>query len=229
MWLGKEKNMATKVVKSNKEKVREMTILAMFIAIIVVMAFVPFLGFITIGVVSYTIIPIPVIIGGILLGRKNGMILGLAFGVVSMIRGAMSANFDFLFVFPWVSVLPRFLFGLFVYDIYQFFKKLIKVQIVALVVSFFVLSMLHSILVLPMLLTTFPLVLANANYQSIVGTDVLGLIQGTTTLSAGLKLILGVLVSNSLIEALLAASIGAIVCDRLMVYLKWNKPKKVSE
>ncbi len=223
-WKGKK---MTKAVKSNKERVREMTILAMFIAIIVVMAFVPFLGFITIGAVSATIIPIPVMIGGVILGRKNGIILGLTFGVVSLIRGAMSANFDFLFVFPWVSVLPRFLFGLLIYDTYRFFKKLLKIQILSLVVSFFVLSMLHSLLVLPMLLTTFPIVMGNASLQTIVGES-LSLIQGTTTLSAAFSLILAVLVSNSLIEALLAATIGAIVCDRLIVYLNINT-KKVSE
>lgn len=219
--------MATKVVKSNKQKVREMTILAMFIAIITVMAFVPFIGFIPIFGVSATIIPIPVMIGGVLLGRKNGIILGLAFGVVSMIRGAMSGGFDFLFVFPWVSVLPRFLFGLLIFDIYQFFKKILKKQILALIVSFFVLSLIHSLFVLPMLLSTFPIVLGNPSIQGIVGGDVLSLVQGTSTVGLALKLIFGILITNSLAEAFLAATVGAIVCDRLLKYM--NREEKYTE
>lgn len=215
-WKGKK--MKTKVIKSNKQKIREMTILAMFIAIIAIMGFIPNLGFITIGLISYTIIPIPVLIGGVLLGRKSAIWLGLAFGVVSMIRGATSAGFDYLFIFPWVSVLPRFIFGLVIYDIYRFFLKVIRIRFVALVVSFFILSMIHSLLVLPMLVTAFPIILGNANMGSIVGSEVLAFISDSSSLSASIKLIFGILISNSLIEALLAASIGSIIADRLIAF-----------
>lgn len=217
--------MATNTL-SNKQKIREMTILAMFIAIILVMAFVPFLGFITIGPVSATIIPIPVMIGGVLLGRKNGIILGLTFGVASLIRATYSANFDFLFIFPWVSVLPRFLFGLLIFDTYRFFKRILKIQILALIVSFFVLSLLHSLFVLPMMVSTFPIILGNASLAEIVGSSAMATIETTSTFSLAMKLILGILISNSIFEALLAATIGAIVCDRLMVYLKISSVKE---
>lgn len=214
--------MATKRVLTKRERIREMTIMAMFIAIIVIMAFVPWLGFIPIFGVSATIIHIPVLIGGVLLGRKNAIILGTTFGVVSMIRGAMSGGFDFIFVFPWVSVLPRFIFGLLIYDIYRLFSKVIKTRIFALGVSFFILSLIHSLLVLPMMVATFPMILGNANFTDIVGGDALGVIQSTDTFSLAMKLIWGVLSTNSIIEAGLAALIGGIVADRLIAYLKLN-------
>jgi len=214
-------------VFQNKKKVREMTLLAMFIAIIAVMAFVPYLGFITIGAISATIIPIPVLIGGVLLGRKDGIILGLTFGVVSLIRGAMSVNFDYLFIFPWVSVLPRFIFGLLIYDTYQIIKKIFRIQILSLVIAFFLLSMIHSLLVLPMLVTTFPIVLGSPSLQGIVGGDNVTFIQSIDSFRAVMGLIFGILISNSIVEALLAASIGAIVTDRLLVFL--NRKEKIEE
>lgn len=204
-----------------------MTLLAMFIAIIAVMAFVPYLGFITIGAISATIIPIPVLIGGVLLGRKGGIILGLTFGVVSLIRGAMSVNFDYLFIFPWVSVLPRFIFGLLIYDTYQIIKKIFRIQILSLVIAFFLLSMIHSLLVLPMLVTTFPIVLGSPSLQGIVGGDNVTFIQSIDSFRAVMGLIFGILISNSIVEALLAASIGAIVTDRLLVFL--NRKEKIEE
>ncbi|OQX93453.1 MAG: hypothetical protein B6I17_02545 [Tenericutes bacterium 4572_104] len=214
--------MATKNTLTKRERIRKMTVLAMFIAIIVIMAFVPWLGFIPVFGVSATIIHIPVLIGGILLGRKPAIILATIFGVVSLIRGAMSGGFDFIFIFPWVSILPRFLFGLAIYDVYRLFSKIIKQRIIAIAVSFFLLSLLHSILVLPMMVATFPMIISNANFSSIVGGDVLTLMKGTDTLGLALKLIWGVLITNGIIEAVLAAVIGGIVADRLFVYLKFN-------
>ncbi len=152
-----------KNVKSVKERTREMTILAMFIAIIAVLGLVPnglggSLGFIKITAnLEATIIHIPVLIGAALLGRKVGIYLGLAFGVVSLI-GAFIYSSPF-FVYPWVSVLPRIIFGLVIYDVVQFFQKLIKPRFLALGISFFLLSLIHTLLVLPMLWTSFAMVL----------------------------------------------------------------------
>jgi len=212
-----------KRVLSKKERIREMTILAMFIAIIVVMAFVPYIGFITIGPLSATIIHIPVLIGAVLLGRKGGVILGLTFGIASLIRGATSGGFDFVFIFPWVSVLPRFIFGLIIYDVYRFFKKIIKVRIVALAVSFAILTLIHSLMVLPMIVSTFPIIINNASLGDIVGGDALGTMTAIDTFSSAMQLIWSFLIAFSLIEILFAAVIGSVVADRLIQYLQVNK------
>lgn len=223
-WKGKF-NMSSKRVLTKKERIREMTILAMFIAIIVVMGFVPWVGFIPIFGLSATIIHIPVLIGAVVLGRRNGIILGLAFGIVSFIRGATSAGFDFVFIFPWVSILPRFIFGLIIYDVYRLISSVIRLRIVALVISFVLLSLIHSALVLPMLVSTFPIILGNASMSSIVGGDIVGFMEGTATFGPAMKWIWGVLITNSLAEALLAGVIGGIVADRLIKYLNINENK----
>ena len=101
-----------------------------FIAIIAVLGLVPnglggTIGFIKVGpTIEVTIVHIPVLIGATLLGRRNGIILGLAFGVISNIAAFVYASP--FFVYPWVAILPRFVFGLLIYGVLKFFVKIIK-------------------------------------------------------------------------------------------------------
>lgn len=65
--------------------------MAILAAIIILMSFTP-LGFLKIGIVDITFIPIPVAVGAILLGPAAGAILGLIFGICSVIQAlGMSA------------------------------------------------------------------------------------------------------------------------------------------
>ena len=70
--------------------VRSMTQVALFGAIIVLLAFTPFLGYIPLGFTRATIIHIPVIIGSLLMGPKKGAVLGLVFGATSFINNTMN-------------------------------------------------------------------------------------------------------------------------------------------
>lgn len=209
---------------SNKRRVREMTLLAMFIAIIVVMGFVPYLGYITIlGTSSVTLIHIPVLIGAVIMGRKGGMILGLAFGITSFLRALTSVGLDYIFIFPWVSILPRFLFGLIIYDVYRFFLKLFKGRLLALVFSFGLLTIVHTLMVLPLMISAFPLALNLPSVSSVVnsgGEGLLDFMRGTNSISAAMTIIIGVLLSNGIIEAGIAATVGSVVADRLIAILK---------
>lgn len=216
--------MNRKTVFGNKKKVREMTLLAMFIAIIIVMGFVPYLGYITIlGTSSVTLIHIPVLIGAVLMGRKGGIILGLTFGLTSFLRALTSVGLDYIFIFPWVSILPRFLFGLIIYDVYRFFYKLFKGRLLALVISFGLLTIIHTLMVLPLMISAFPLALNLPSVSSMVnsgGEGLLDFMRNTNSISAIMTIIIGVLVSNGIIEAGIAASVGAVVADRLIAILK---------
>ncbi|MDD4184587.1 MAG: ECF transporter S component [Candidatus Izemoplasmatales bacterium] len=205
-----------KKVRSNKERTREMTILAMFIAIIAVLGLVPngmggAIGFIKItSNMEATIIHIPVLIGAALLGRKIGIYLGLAFGVVSLIAAFIYSSP--LFYYPWVSVLPRIIFGLLIYDVVKFFMRVIKSRYLALAVSFFLLTVIHTLLVLPMLWTSFAMVF---------GFDSLGeaFIPYLTALNAS-----GVPITAP-VEAVLAAVVGATIVIRLIpLYGKDQQP-----
>lgn len=63
---------------------------AIFGAVICLMAFTPFLGYIPLGFTRATIIHIPVIIASILMGPKKGAALGLLFGLTSFINNTMN-------------------------------------------------------------------------------------------------------------------------------------------
>ena len=226
-WKGKIMEKRTNA-QSNREKIREWSILAMFIAIVIVMGMIPMLGYITISSVAFTIIPIPVIIGGILLGRKVGVILGLTFGITSLIRGSMNGGIDFLFILPWISILPRVIFGLLIYDIFRLYHRLIKKRILSLALGFFTASIIHTLLVLPMLATGFPLVFEMPSlYDGVLkatdGADQIAFLESTQSFSAIMKTIFGILTFNGVIEALIATVVGSILTDRLIAYLEHNQ------
>lgn len=65
------------------------------------------------GGISLTIMHIPVIIGAVLEGPIVGLVIGLIFGVFSMIQAAVAPNFptDVWFTNPLLSILPRLFIG----------------------------------------------------------------------------------------------------------------------
>ena len=202
--------MSNKKVLSKKEQIREMTILAMFIAIIAVLGLVPngiggTIGFIKIAPnLSATIIHIPVLIGAALLGRKTGIYLGLAFGIISNIAAFIYA--EALFQYPWVAILPRFVFGLLIYDVTLFFTKIIKNKYVGIGVSFAILTILHTVMTLAMAWTSFALI-SNMQLLSAFVPFITLLISVNVPIA-------------SLIESVGAGIIGAVVVVRLSKYLK---------
>lgn len=101
--------------------------LGIFSAIIIVLTFTP-LGMIPLGVVSATTVHIPVIIGAVVLGLKNGAILGGVLGISSLLRAWLMplTLLDPLFVNPLISVLPRIFIGVAAALVFSLFRKLIK-------------------------------------------------------------------------------------------------------
>ena len=65
------------------------------------------------GGVSITIMVVPVVIAAVMEGPVIGLIVGLIFGVTSLIQAAVAPKspLDPLFVYPWLSILPRLLIG----------------------------------------------------------------------------------------------------------------------
>jgi uncharacterized membrane protein len=95
----------------NRKRIVEITTTGLFIAIIVTMTFVPNLGYITINYLSITTLHIPVIIGSAILGPLGGFILGLTWGITSLIY-SLSRPEGVIFMNPLISVLPRVIVGL---------------------------------------------------------------------------------------------------------------------
>lgn len=137
---------------NTRGKTQTMVYYGMIIAIIILMSVVPFLGFIQIPPIAITLVHIPVIIGAMLFDWKAGVVFGLAFGlsslVVAMTRGAAT---DLLFINPLISVVPRVIFGALVYPIYKLFEKVQASEGLAIGLTAFVSSFVHSVLVLTMI------------------------------------------------------------------------------
>ncbi len=101
-----------------REKLRKMILAAIFIAMIILLAFTPMLGYIKIGPLSITTIGIPVVIGAIILGPYYGMLLGFVFGMTSFLQCFMGDAFGAALVgispvFTFITcIVPRVLVGL---------------------------------------------------------------------------------------------------------------------
>ncbi len=207
--------MSTKTM-TKKERTRDMTLLAMFIAIIAVLGLVPSgvpastIGFIKIAPnMEATIIHIPVLVGAALFGKRYGLYLGLAFGVISNIAAFIYS--PVFFVYPWVAILPRFLFGILIVPLVNVSLKYIKNKYLAVGVSFFVLTLIHAILTLTMLYTVFGWALKLPADQSTVPAFITFLV-----VNAGFPW-------TTLVEAAAAAVVGGVLVIRLAKYLKIEK------
>lgn len=126
----------------NKEKTFNLVLTALFLSIMILLASVPFLGFIPLGPINATTLHIPVIIASIVLGPKIGGFLGGCFGLISLIRSTIiitPMSFVFSpFIAPlgtdgagsWKALLvvfiPRILIGVVPYFVYLWSKKIFK-------------------------------------------------------------------------------------------------------
>lgn len=92
---------------------------SLLFALILLMSFTP-IGFLTIGPVSITLVQLPVLVGLLCEGLGVGMILGAAFGIVSLLRALAPAGIlDPFFLNPLVSILPRLLVPLLAWAAYR--------------------------------------------------------------------------------------------------------------
>lgn len=134
-----------------QSKSYRITIRAILMAFIFVQGMVPFLGFIPIGFISLTIIHITVIVAAITLGTKDGMFVGLVWGLTTMIRAwtMPTTPLDTLiFTNPLVSVLPRILVGLVAGFVFSFLYKKTKSTFLPTIVAATLGTLTNTILVL---------------------------------------------------------------------------------
>ncbi|KAB7668868.1 ECF transporter S component [Bacillus sp. B1-b2] len=98
-----------------QNKTYRLALLGMLTAIIIIQTFIPFLGYIPIGLLSITIIQITVIIAAIVLGPRDGAIIGGVWGMITFIRAftfPTSALAPIIFTNPLISVFPRVMIGI---------------------------------------------------------------------------------------------------------------------
>lgn len=113
------------VIKSRSNAYR-LSLLSLFIAIVLVQSVVPFFGYIPVGPFSLSIIQITVVVTAVVLGPKEGALVGFVWGLVNWIRAFVwptSPLAIYVLVNPLISVLPRVLVGVFAGIVYWQLKK----------------------------------------------------------------------------------------------------------
>lgn len=171
--------------------VRQIAIIGMLSAISIILGLSGF-GFIPLPTAKATIMQIPVIIGAILEGPVVGAMIGLIFGLFSIIQSLTAPTvLSFAFINPLVSVLPRVLIGITAYYAYKWTRS--KHEGVRIGVSAVVGSLTNTFGVLTMIY-----VLYAAQFAAARGID----------LDAAIQVIYGIALINGIPEAIIAAAIS---------------------
>ena len=196
----------------NKKKTKNLVLMSLFIAIEVVMSNTPFLGFIPVGAIKATTLHIPVIIAGIVLGRKQGAFVGLVFGLCSLLSNTIAPTVSSFIFSPFISgsffsaiiaIVPRALIGYIAGIVYEFLKK--KNEVMGIICGSFIGALTNTILVLAGIYIIF-----GAQYASLLNIDI-------NTL---LPYLLGVIATQGLIEALLGTVISLMASKVLLKLYK---------
>lgn len=200
-----------------KTQTRELVLVALFCAIILIMAFTPMIGYIPLGFTRATIIHIPVIIASIVLGPKKGAFLGFVFGLTSLINNTINptvTSFAFTPFFSlgnaepsWLSLIvcfvPRILVGVVPYYVRKITKKL--PDILSYSVAGLLGSLTNTVLVMNLIYLLF-----KESYAAAQGKAV-------EVLYAAIS---SVIVINGVPEAIVAAIITFAICKVLRKVVK---------
>lgn len=204
------------------KKTTKMVIAAAFSAIIIIMANVPFLGYIPLGVTRATIIHVPVIIGAIVLGPVYGVFLGFVFGVTSLVANTFNPTITSFVFSPFYSMgetegnllslvicfVPRMLIGPAAYGVYRLVKRAGNRSLVpALGAAGIVGSLTNTVLVMNMIYFFF-----GKSYAAAKGISLTQ--QGGTDALYGL--IMGVIGVNGVPEAIVAAILTAAIARAML-------------
>ena len=194
------------------KKTQYMTTMALFLAIEIILVVTP-LGYIPIGPLNATTMHIPVIIAGIMLGKKAGAELGFVFGLTSLIKatiqpgvtsfcfspfvtiGTMSGNYKSLLI----AFIPRILLG--------YLAGLTKKnhENIGVVVGALVGALTNTVLVLGGIYVFF-----GEAYAHAVGVSYSTLV----------TVLLGVVTTNGIIEAILGAVVALAAYKALKPMIK---------
>ncbi|HWR10141.1 ECF transporter S component [Sporomusa sp.] len=187
MGMGKTEALRT----TGRFGVRQIAIVGMLSAISIILGLSGY-GFIPLPTAKATIMQIPVIIGAILEGPAVGAMIGLLFGLFSIVQSLTAPNIlSFAFINPLVSVLPRVLIGITAYYAYKWTWA--KNEGVRIGVGALVGSLTNTFGVLTMIY-----VLYAAQFAEVRGID----------LAATAKVIYGIALVNGVPEAIIATAIS---------------------
>lgn len=200
-------------------KTVSMVQLALFGAIIFIMAFTPFVGYIPLGFTKATIIHVPVIIGSIILGPKKGAVLGFLFGLTSFINNTINPSLTSFVFTPFYSLgdangnflslvicfVPRILVGVVPHFVCKLLSKLN--EHLRYIIAGICGSLTNTLLVMNMIFLFF-----GESYGKVQGVAI----------DALYSVIVSVICINGIPEAIVAAIITAVVVKAIKTFRKGN-------
>lgn len=207
---------------TEKGKISDTVQLALFVAIIVLLAVTP-LGYLSLGVINATTVQIPVIIGGILFGWKKGAFLGGVFGVTSLLKNTFQPNITSFVFSPFVPVfgetagsalsiivcmVPRIMIGVVAALLFEMLRKRKATDIVSAAAAGFMGSLTNTVLVMGGIYLFFGRSYSAAQsmaYESLIGT------------------VMATITGIGITEAVISAVIAAAVTVPIISYLKKKK------
>ena len=199
------------------KKTQYMTSMALFLAIEIILVVTP-LGYIPIGPLNATTMHIPVIIAGIVLGKKAGAQLGFVFGLTSLIKATIQPGITSFCFSPFVTIgtmsgnyksiliafVPRILLGYFAGLIFEILKKK-NHDYLGVIVGALIGAITNTVLVLTGIYLFF-----GEAYASAVGVSYSMLV----------TVLLGVVSTNGILEAILGAVVSLAIYKALKPILK---------
>ncbi|MBQ9047228.1 MAG: ECF transporter S component [Solobacterium sp.] len=197
----------------NQKKIRQLTVAAFFVAVELVLTLTP-IGYIPIGPINATTMHIPVILAGILIGRRWGAMLGGVFGLTSLAKATFSPGVTSFVFSPFITVggvhgnfwslfivlVPRILLGFLSGVLYDVLRKFIKAETLCVSVSAAVNTLLHTLMVMGSIWLFFGQPYASA--MGMTMTEVAAFIMGIITTNGIMEMIVAAVIEPVLVKAL---------------------------
>ena len=190
-------------MNTQKNKTYRIAILGILSAFIIIQTFVPFLGNIPIPPLNPTIIHITVIVAAFVLSTKDGMLVGLVWGLARMVKAYTlpASPLDLLlWTNPVIAVVPRVMVGLVAGLVFHAFLKR-KQEKVVMVTAAVLGSLTNTVLVLGFIALFY-----GNEYATALNVDPSNL----------LKVLAGIVATNGIGEAVAAGLIAPFIATALM-------------
>ncbi|HRA69516.1 MAG: ECF transporter S component [Trichococcus flocculiformis] len=190
-------------MNTQKNKTYRIAILGILSAFIIIQTFVPFLGNIPIPPLNPTIIHITVIVAAFVLSTKDGMLVGLVWGLARMVKAYTlpASPLDLLlWTNPVIAVVPRVMVGLVAGLVFHAFLKR-KQEKVGMVTAAVLGSLTNTVLVLGFIALFY-----GNEYATALNVDPSNL----------LKVLAGIVATNGIGEAVAAGLIAPFIATALM-------------
>ena len=190
-------------MQTQKNKTYRIAILGILSAFIIIQTFVPFLGNIPIPPLNPTIIHITVIVAAFVLSTKDGMLVGLVWGLARMVKAYTlpASPLDLLlWTNPVIAVVPRVMVGLVAGLVFHAFLKR-KQEKAGMVIAAVLGSLTNTVLVLGFIALFY-----GNEYATALNVDPSNL----------LKVLAGIVATNGIGEAVAAGLIAPFIAKALM-------------